>query len=432
MFVLSANGRLRYANPAWERLTGRALAKLRGTRVSATRQSASPLWRSLGPPEDVWAGRATTVRRPLPDADVGPPWWDVSYLPVPGEGRPLAVIGTVHVAGELPARGDYREPAAVAALRQRTGTGFALDRLQGRSVAADRLLDQARHAASSTAPVWLVGEPGSGKATLARIIHANGPGRDRAFVGIDAATLEAYLADGLLFGKGGLLTSRVVGTLYLARPAGWSRDLQQRIADHFTLASANGPRLICGSPTTTADDFAGGRLIAAFHTRLSVVEIRVPPLRERPEDLKSVVDQLLPRFDSPSGQFVQTAEGLFDALTAYPWPGNIRELDDVLATAVDAAGDTPVGPGHLPRRIREHALIAHDPRPPAGREWALDELLEAVERRLIGQAVRDARGSQAAAAERLGIPRARLGRRIDALGIEADGRPREGECDTHK
>ena len=421
-FVLSGNGRLRYANAAWERLTGRSLAKFRGTRVSSTRESASPLWRTLGPPAEVWAGQTITVRRPPPDTEFGPPWWDVSFLPVPGTGRPVAIVGTITVVGERPARGEYREPAAIAALRQQNAATYSFDLLNGRSAAAEKLLQQARHVAGLTVPVWLIGGPGAGKTTFARIVHHNGPFREKAFVKLDAARLEPYLADGLLFGKGGLLAGKAVGTVYLAQPAAWPRDLQDKVACYFHENRPAGPRLICGSESPASHEHTKGRLITRFHTGLSVLEIRIPPLHERPADLAHYVERLLPRFVGPSNNRSVDVEELVTPLAAYPWPGNVRELADVIATAVATAADGPIEPTHLPRRVREHHLIVRDPRPPAGHEWSLDELLETTERRLIGRAVRDARGSLSAAAERLGIPRTRLGRRLEALGLSPDGR----------
>src|SRR5436190_193244 len=87
----------------------------------------------------------------------------------------------------------------------------------GSSPASRRLLGQLRHAANSSAPVWLVGEPGSGKETAARVIHHAGPRRNSGFVGLDCAGLQPYLVESLLFGHGGVLGAPV-GTLYLKDP----------------------------------------------------------------------------------------------------------------------------------------------------------------------------------------------------------------------
>ena len=117
--------------------------------------------------------------------------------------------------------------------------------------------------------------PGSGKETLARVIHHNGTTKDRAFVGVDCGGLPAHFIESLLYGHGGLAESGRIGTMYLKEPTALPRDLQQRIADWFAGSGAK-PRLISGSTTPAADE----QLVPAFHRSLSVLELRCPPLRE--------------------------------------------------------------------------------------------------------------------------------------------------------
>lgn len=404
VFVVGPTRRLRYANPAWEVLTGRPFAKLRGMRIS-TRRSAALLGQTLAPPPEVWAGQPATVRRPVPDADAGPPWWDLSFVPLPGpKDRPLAVLGVIAVVGNDAPRGEVRSVSAgVGELRRRHAAQFPFDLFAGASPRAEQLLAQARLAAATTVPVFLVGEPGTGKETFARVIHHNGSQRERAFVALDCVGVQPYLAEGLLFGKGGLLDGGQVGTLYLKDPAALPRDLQQRLTK-----SEGGPRLICGSHRPAADDVAAGRLIASFHAELSVLEIRLPPLRERLDDLSRFAE----RHPLPA-----ISEDVWPALRAHDWPGNLRELAAILGQAAREAGTGPLTKEHLPRYIREKHLIASALVPATEKPWTLDGVLEAVERRLIEQALRKAGGSQTDAAAALGVPRARLWRRMEALNI---------------
>jgi transcriptional regulator of aromatic amino acid metabolism len=411
VFVVSGSRNLRYANPAWEKLTGRALAQLRGTRFSAARRSASPLWAALAPPSEVWDGRVACVRRPVPPADAGPPWWDVTFVPLPGPTRPLGVLGLVSVVGEGAPRGEARiVPGALADLRKQHAARFTLDLFAGPSAASERLVAQARLAAKAIVPVWLVGEPGSGKETLARVIHHAGPLAEKAFLGLDCAGLQPGMVTSLLFGKGGLATTGHLGTVYLKDPATLPRDVQDRVASLF--ADRPGLRLICGSAATAADDVRTRKLLPAFHTALAVLELRLPPLRERPQDLPALADCLLDRFPTRS----TLAEDVWPVLRSYRWPGNVRELADVLDSAVRKAGDAAVAAEHLPRFLRERHLIAATPAKPA-KAPTLDEVLGAVERRLIENALRNAGNSQTDAAAALGVVRARLARRIEALGI---------------
>ncbi len=422
VFVVGPSRRLRYANPAWEKLTGKPLAKVRGMRVSA-RRSASPLGRALAAPPEAWAGQTAHARRPVPPADAGPPWWDVTFVPLPGDGRMLGVIGLVTPAGEPRGRGGPKVSAAVADLRRAHAAGFPFELFAGPSPASERLVAQARLAAQVTAPLWVVGEPGAGKETLARVVHHNGPAREKAFLGLDCAGLQPALVEGLLFGKSGLAGSGRLGTVYLKDPAALPLNVQDRIAGLFTADRSNLPRLVCGSARTAAEESRGGRLIPPFHTALSVLELRVPPLRERPDDLPALADRLLDRFSTPAGGKAALADDVWPVLRSHAWPGNLRELADVLGQAARRAGDGPVTRDHLPRYVREKHLIASDPLPGAGRTWTLDGVLEAVEKRLIELALRKTGNSQTEAAELLGVFRARLWRRMEALAILAPPQP---------
>src|SRR5262249_37395733 len=150
-----------------------------------------------------------------------------------------------------------------------------------------------------------------------------------------------------------------------------------------------------------------------FHTALSVLEVRLPPLRARPDDLPMIADRLLDRFPTPSGARPRLAEDVWPVLRAHDWPGNLRELAAVLGEAAGRAGEGPVTRDHLPRYVRERFLAASDPAPTPARAWKLDEVLEAVEKRLIELALRKTGNSQTEAAELLGVFRARLWRRME-------------------
>jgi DNA-binding NtrC family response regulator len=419
VFVVGPTRRLRYANPAWEALTGRPLANVRGMRVSA-RKSAAALAQALAVPPDVWAGQVATVRRPHPDADAGPPWWDVTFVPLSGDGKPLAVLGFVAAVGAKPGRGGgYKVPAALADLRKRHAAHFSFDLLAGRSSASERLAAQARLAAATDVPVWVVGEPGAGKETFARVVHHNGAGRERAFVGLDCGGVQPYLVEAVLFGRAGLAGTPHAGTLFLKEPAALPRDLQDRIARSVTPLSPAGPRLVCSSPRPALEDVSAGKLIPLFHTALSVLEVRVPPLRDRADDLARFADRLLDRLPAKAA----LTDDAVTVLRAYDWPGNLRELAGVLTEAARQAGAAAIGKDHLPRFVREAHLIAANPVPKPGKPWALDAVLEAVEKRLIEEALRQSGNSQTAAADRLGVFRSRLGRRMEALGIAPPPQP---------
>ncbi|HUR55599.1 MAG TPA: sigma 54-interacting transcriptional regulator [Gemmataceae bacterium] len=405
IFVLGKGKRLRFANAAWEQLTGVKLADALGL-VCSTRRHSTPLAAALAPTPDALAGTPGTVRRPAPPLRTGPPWWDVSFTPLAGDDGLLGLVGSIAVVGEPVPAAARKIPANVTVLRERHAGRFTVDLLSGQSAVAERFASQVRLAAETTAPVWLVGEPGSGKETTARVIHHTGTQRERMFVALDCGGLQPYLIESLLFGHGGqgLAASDRVGTLFLKEPAALPRDMQERLLDVFLEAKPGALRLICASARRADDDVTTGRLLPDFDTTLSVLELRIPPLRDRLEDLTRIASRITPRPLEPAA---------VEVLKAQSWAGNLRELVEVLAEAAGDAG--PITRDQLPRELRVRATL--EPNPPPGPSPKLDALLEAVEKRLIRLAMAKSKGNATKAAEWLGIWRTRILRRIEALGI---------------
>ncbi|WP_171471605.1 sigma 54-interacting transcriptional regulator [Frigoriglobus tundricola] len=339
----------------------------------------------------------------------------VSRAPEPptemgGKRELFGVVGFVAVVGEPVPAAARRIPPGVAALRDRHANHFGPDRLAGESLASARLVAQVRLAAEVSAPVWIVGEPGAGKETVARAVHSTGRLRDRAFLAIDCAGLQPYLIESLLFGHGGLSESDRVGTVYLKEPTDLPRDLQQRLADHYH----NQPdmRLICGSVRTAQEAVAAGALVPVFQTALSALEVRVPPLRDRLDDLPRLAARIVPNRPIDAAAL--------PVLRAHSWPGNVRELIDVLTAAAAVSPTGPILRDHLPLDLRVRADL---PRAQPLKPLNLDAVLEAVEKRLILLALRKTNNNQTEAADLLGVFRARLARRLDALGIPVPPQP---------
>lgn len=416
VFVLGKGRRLRYANPAWEHLAGAKLKDALGM-VCSQRRHSTPLAAALAPTPEALAGRSDRARRPAPPGKNGPPWWDVTFAPLAasapesaeapeptGTKELFGIVGFVAVVGEPVPAAAKKVPPLVSALRDRRATHFTPELLAGESLASARLAAQARLAASVAAPVWVWGEPGSGKETVARVIHHAGAARDRGFVAIDCAGLQPYLVESLLFGHGGLGASDRVGTVYLKEPGALPRDLQQRLADHFTATPA--ARLMCG-----AERLPGGEVVPAFQTALSALEVRVPPLRERLEDIPRIATRLLDRAIDPAALAV---------LRSHAWPANLRELAEVLHESAQGSTTGPILRDHLPHELRVTVGIV---RAPAPKSLNLEAILEAVEKKLIQLALKKANNHQTEAAELLGVFRAKLWRRLDALGIPIPPQP---------
>lgn len=413
VFVLGKGRRLRFANAAWEHLAGVKLADALGLVCSARRHS-SPLAVALAPTPEVLAGRPDKARRPAPPLRTGPPWWDVTFVPLAGDDGPFGIVGFIEVVGEAVPAAARKVPANVMALRDRHAARFTFDLLSGESVVAKRFAAQARLAAHTAAPVWLVGEPGSGKETAARVIHHAGPRRERMFVAIDCGGLQPYLIESLLWGHGGLADSDRVGTVYLKEPAALPRDFQQRLVELFTDEESPAPRLLCGSTRPATDDVKAGKLLPEFHTALSVLDLRVPAVRERPEDLPRLCARLLERH----GKAIDPAA--VEVLKAQPWPGNLRELAGVLAEAAAAAGDGAIKRDHLAHGLRVRAGLAE-----LGEEVSLElePAVKALEKRLILLAMRRMNNHMTRTAAALGLSRAALWRRMEEHGIPPPPQP---------
>lgn len=408
VFVLGKGKRLRYANPAWEKLTGLKLEESLGM-VCTARKNSTQLQVALAPTAEAMAGRVDRARRPAPPHRNGPPWWDVTFTPLNSADGIFGIVGFIAVVGEPVPAAAKKVPPSVTALRDAHAKHYSTDWLAGESLAASRLVSQVQLASQVSAPVWVVGEAGSGKETAARVIHSASAFRDRAFVAIDCHGLQPYLIESLLFGHGGLGSSDRVGTVYLKQPAAIPRDLQEKLADHF--AEQSNVRLICGSVSTAQQLVAAGELVPVYQTALSAFEIRIPPLRDRLDDLVRLASRIVPTRPLDAATL--------PVLRAHAWPGNLRELTEVLTEASSLAQSGPILREHLPLALRVRSET------PRTQTKSLDrgEILEAVEKKLIQLALRKVNNNQTEAAKLLGVLRATLASRLEVLGIPTPPQP---------
>lgn len=414
VFVLNGRRRLLFANRAWEALTGHTFAEARGLACSR-RDSDHPLAslaRTLCPPPDVMHGRSARVQRPFPDATTGPPWWEIEFLPLSDAGGVIAIVGriTAPVPGPAPA-GSHQLTEPLAAVRSKAAEHYRLDALDDAGLAT--VAAQARLAAGSRCPVYVVGEPGTGKHWLARTIHHASDRRGQPFVALDCAHLPAAALGPVLARPDG------IGTLYLREPAALPRELQADLARR--LADDAGPRVIAGS--AAADDPKRpvflGQMLPELYDTLAVLVVPLPPLRARRDDLPRLVDVMLRRAAPVHGNAVSglTATA-WECVRAYPWPGNLRELYATLVQAGRRAKDQ-IDAADVPLAVQQAKAASDAPAArPAAELPPLDKVLEEVEKRMIRLALERAAGNKSKAAELLGIWRPRLLGRIKALGLD--------------
>jgi transcriptional regulator with PAS, ATPase and Fis domain len=426
LFLLSRRRRLLFVNRAWEELTGLPAAQARGL-VCRPRQAAEAglgeevLVRALAPPPEVLQGRFGRARRLVSRAGAARRWWDIEFLPLSDHDGLLGILGRITRVAEVETSALLPLPEKLVALRAGLGGRYSLDLLAGSGPALRRVADQARLASQTRVPVLLVGEPGTGKRTLARIIHHQSADREGTFACLDCARLPPAALAAALFGEEDRAWRTGQGTRYLREPSRLLRDLQLRLCELLNpVGEPPGPRVIAGCSNDPAEDVRTDRLLDDLHCALSPLVIALPPLRERRADLPRLVEQFLERASAAADRPVAalTADA-WELLRTYGWPGNIRELYAVLLSACLRASGSQIDASDLPAYLRLAVRLDRTVKPPAAAERSLplDQLLEQAERRLILLALQRAKGNKSRAAELLSIWRPRLLRRMEALGI---------------
>ncbi|MFQ5614469.1 MAG: sigma-54-dependent transcriptional regulator [Anaerolineae bacterium] len=274
-----------------------------------------------------------------------------------------------------------------------------------------RLLEGAERAAASDRPLLVWGEPGAGTTALALAIQANSPRAGQPLEVVDGGLLSPDALREELLAEGGALARALGGSLLLDHAERLPADIQTDLGRQLALLVERGgalpaPRLIAiasaGPEATTPETLLQpdlGRLVSA-------IALRVPPLRERRDDLP-----LLLKHFAGAGTIGPAARAV---LLDYDWPGNVRQLQGVVARALALAGDGPIELAHLPPAI----VRAGEPDRPGQFELPPEGInLEAVERDLLRQALALARGNKAQAARLLGLSRHTLLYRLEKYGL---------------
>jgi two-component system nitrogen regulation response regulator NtrX len=308
-------------------------------------------------------------------------------------------------------------------------------RMIGASAAFVRVLEQATQVARSDARVLLMGESGTGKELLAEHMHRQSPFASGPFVKVNCAAIPVDLLESELLGHekgaftgatssrrgkfeladGGTIFLDEVRDLHESSQAKLLRVLQegefQRVGGEDTLSVT--VRVISATNQDLAALVAERMFREDLYYRLSVVPIRIPPLRERPEDIRPLAEYFVDEFCRRNNfRPKRIANEVFDVLRGYRWPGNIRELRNVVERMAILAPD-PITVDAVPLEIRL-------PRE-AGMPSSLEQSRAQAERDVIQQALENAGGNVAAAARALGIERTRLHKRMRTLGLHRAG-----------
>ena len=306
--------------------------------------------------------------------------------------------------------------------------------IAGNSKAMQQIIAASRKAAASKSTVLLLGESGTGKELFARLIHDWSERRLKPFVAINCAGLAKELLESELFGHekgaftgahqlkkgklelahGGTVFFDEIGDLALELQTKLLRVLQEREFERVGGAApiAVDLRIIAATNRELDAAVKGGTFREELYHRLNVIPLTLPPLRQRKEDISALAGYFLERFAAETKKnFSVITDEATEKLIAYDWPGNIRELANVIERAV-VLGDGPqLTLHHLPARV-----IGAQPAAPSN-DVSYHDAINSYRRELIVRALAHAQGSRAAAAKALGLHRTHLMKLLKALRI---------------
>ena len=317
-------------------------------------------------------------------------------------------------------------------LKSQVRSSFAVSGLVGQSRGLLKLLDEIRKVASVSANVLILGESGVGKEPVARAIHENSSRHERPFLPLNCAAIPETLLEAELFGyergaftgaqaaKEGLLEAADGGTLFLDEFCELSPALQAKLLrtlEEGAVRRLGGRkpipfdvRFVASTNRDIREEIRLGRFRQDLFFRINVIEIRVPPLRERREDIPLLVAHFLEECSIGSGKAIEgiTPEAM-EWLTHYDWPGNVRELKNAIERALAYA----TGPFIAVQDLPEAILMAtvRQERFSSYREWK-EKTLEQLEKEFLEKSIHEQGGNLTLAAKELGIHRSTLHRLI--------------------
>jgi DNA-binding NtrC family response regulator len=331
-------------------------------------------------------------------------------------------------------------------LRESLRSGQGLGNMIGRSPEMDKLYRILAKVAQSSHPVLILGESGVGKELVARSIHANGSHADRPFVPIDCGSLVPTLMESELFGyvkgaftganrsKEGLLASAQGGTVFLDEIGELPLDLQAKLLRALqekevrpvggTHRVAINVRILAATNRNLAVMVEQGRFRKDLYYRLSVVNLRIPPLRERKQDIPLLAAHFLERMARETGTTHTLSDDALRTLVEYEWPGNVRELEHSLDRACTLSSGPVLHLGDLPTQLQNFHLQHRRPlavsaagtgTPAANRTPVLP--LAQLEKQAILDTLRKLNGDKLLAARLLGIGKTTLYRKLKEYGI---------------
>lgn len=374
-----------------------------------------------------------------------------SYIPLKNKHQELQGVFLYTVVNGIPNAKDILRQTELLKkqvefyrqeLSSERGARYHLDNIIGQSPAICHLKEQISQAAKSTSTVLIEGETGSGKELIAHSIHALSPRRDGNFVRVNCSAIPAELMESEFFGyaagaftgaartgkigrfelaNGGSLFLDEVNLLPQTMQPKFLRVLQEREVDPVgsTRTIPVDVRVIAAANIPLEQSVQAGQFRSDLYYRLNVIHIVAPPLRQRMEDMPLLVDHLIKRLNAQLGMMIQrVSDEVMDLFMAYDWPGNIRELQNAIESAMNMTHSFTLvkedfEPFILRSRIRKRMRAVQ-----GGQELLLKSSKSHLERELVQEALSTANGNRSQAARLLGISRTLLYKKLRQYGLE--------------
>lgn len=352
--------------------------------------------------------------------------------------RLLQIIASM-IARAVQIRSDFNEMQVAVVEENRRlhallHTNFDASNMVGNSGSMHAVLEELQQVTASNATVLIRGESGTGKELIASIIHANSPRFGKPFIKVNCAALPEGLVESELFGHergaftgatgakkgrfemahGGTLFLDEVGDMTPLTQAKLLRALQEKEFERVggTQTLRVDVRMIAATNRDLEKMVASGDFRQDLYYRLSVFPVMLPPLRERKDDIMPLVNHFVDRFSKENQRkILRISSRATNILISYSWPGNIRELENVIQRAVVVCGlEGIIDVQHLPANIQSDSIDEGHPK-------TLDEAISSLEQRLIIQALNEEDGNMVKAAEKLGITERIMGLRMKKYGL---------------
>jgi len=375
----------------------------------------------------------------------------VEWMQTNATGVPVAVItahGNVETAVQALKLGAFdfiSKPLDLQNLRNIVESALKLEdsessggsSLQGKSPAMQQLREMVDKVARSQAPVHISGESGTGKELVARLIHESGPRKDGPFVPVNCGAIPTELMESEFFGhrkgsftgavsdKDGLVQSASGGTLFLDEIADLPLAMQVKLL-RFIQEKTVRPvgaseeesvdaRILSATHKNLADMVADGDFREDLYYRINVIELHVPALRDRGDDVLQLASHILGRLASTD---LKLADDARNALLQYPFPGNVRELENMLERAVTLCSSGTIRESDLNLRTVKSEPVDDSEESQLATGTDLGDHIEDVQRQAIVDALEKTRYNKTAAAKLLGLSFRQLRYRIKKLGID--------------